>query len=73
MAGSQPGQPCRGNGSNRAGRSTYCPASSHSRAAVPRLLLHVQNLLENQIRLINEDFAKAIADSSYRGHYRGVS
>ncbi len=36
------------------------------------VLLRVQNLLENQIRLINEGFAKAIADSSYRGHYRGV-
>ncbi|UJF25048.1 biosynthetic arginine decarboxylase [Suttonella sp. R2A3] len=36
------------------------------------VLLRVQNLLENQIRLINETFAKAIEDSNYRGVYRGV-
>ena len=36
------------------------------------VMLRVQNILENQIRLINESFAKAIADSNYRGKYRGV-
>ncbi|SUO96955.1 biosynthetic arginine decarboxylase [Suttonella ornithocola] len=36
------------------------------------VLLRVQNLLENQIKLINEEFAKAIADSNYQGQYRGV-
>lgn len=36
------------------------------------VLLRVQNLLENQIRLINESFAKAIAASNYQGQYRGV-
>lgn len=36
------------------------------------VLLRVQNLLENQIKLINEGFRKAIQDSSYRGTYRGV-
>ncbi|MBV7434592.1 biosynthetic arginine decarboxylase [Cardiobacteriaceae bacterium TAE3-ERU3] len=36
------------------------------------VLLRVQNLLENQIRLINEGFAKAIEETNYRGVYRGV-
>lgn len=36
------------------------------------VLLRVQNLLENQIRLINETFAKAIEESNYTGIYRGV-
>ena len=36
------------------------------------VMLRVQNILENQIRLINESFAKAIASSHYRGKYRGV-
>lgn len=36
------------------------------------VLLRVQNLLERQISLINETFAKAIEDSGYRGQYRGV-
>ena len=36
------------------------------------VLLRVQNILENQITLINEGFAKAIHDSNYQGEYRGV-
>jgi len=36
------------------------------------VMLRVQNILENQIRLINESFANAIASSHYRGKYRGV-
>ena len=36
------------------------------------VLLRVQNILENQITLINEGFAKAIRDSNYQGEYRGV-
>ncbi len=36
------------------------------------VLLRIQNLLENQIRQINETFAKVIADCQYQGNYRGV-
>lgn len=36
------------------------------------ILLRVQNLLENQIKEINESFAKAIGESHYQGQYHGV-
>lgn len=36
------------------------------------VLLRVQNILENQIKLINETFQRAIQESQYRGKYRGV-
>lgn len=36
------------------------------------VLLRIQNLLENQIRELNETFAKAIRDANYQGEYRGV-
>lgn len=36
------------------------------------VLLRIQNLLENQIKLLNESFAKAIKDANYQGEYRGV-
>lgn len=36
------------------------------------VLLRVQNLLENQIKLINESFRKAIKETNYQGEYRGV-
>ncbi len=36
------------------------------------VLLRIQNLLDNQIRLINESFADAIRETGYQGVYRGV-
>lgn len=36
------------------------------------VLLRIRNLLDNQIRLINESFARAIAETGYQGSYRGV-
>lgn len=36
------------------------------------VLLRVQNLLENQIKLINESFNNAIKESGYKGSYKGV-
>jgi len=36
------------------------------------ILLRVSSFLENSLRQINENFAKAIADNSYSGSYRGV-
>lgn len=36
------------------------------------VLLRIQNLLENQIKLLNRSFAKAIKEANYRGEYRGV-
>lgn len=36
------------------------------------VLLRIENLLDAQIALINESFARAIAQSGYRGSYRGV-
>lgn len=36
------------------------------------VLLRIRNLLDNQIRLINESFARAIEETGYRGSYRGV-
>ena len=36
------------------------------------VLLRIENLLDAQIAQINESFARAIAQSGYRGSYRGV-
>ncbi|MBW6512754.1 MAG: biosynthetic arginine decarboxylase [Desulfuromonadaceae bacterium] len=36
------------------------------------LLLRIENLLDDRIRLINETFRAAIADVGYRGEYQGV-
>lgn len=36
------------------------------------VLLRFSDILASRIKLINETFAKAIADYGYRGHYRGV-
>ncbi|MBR1375800.1 MAG: biosynthetic arginine decarboxylase [Cardiobacteriaceae bacterium] len=44
----------------------------HIRGKTMPVLLRIQNLLEKQIQLINESFAKAITDSGYQGNYRGV-
>ena len=36
------------------------------------VLLRIENLLDSQITLLNETFARAIANLNYRGSYRGV-
>lgn len=36
------------------------------------VLLRIQNLIENQIKNLNETFAKVIREQNYRGQYRGV-
>ncbi|AHC15721.1 biosynthetic arginine decarboxylase [Salinispira pacifica] len=36
------------------------------------VLLRLENLLDNQISLLNNQFAKAIKDGGYQGNYRGV-
>ena len=36
------------------------------------VLLRIENLLDSQITLLNETFARAIAGLNYRGIYRGV-
>jgi arginine decarboxylase len=43
-----------------------------SRGLQMPVLLRIENLLDSQISLLNESFARAIAGLGYRGSYRGV-
>jgi arginine decarboxylase len=44
----------------------------HARGLHMPAILRIRNLLDHRVKILNESFANAIADSGYRNSYRGV-